>query len=83
MIQPVQQWLSTDKRIHLHGWMAQLVFSVPWNPEEVGANEGIDLLLRVIANRGRESKSPPSMSFTNCQQNVWLRLKVDLPSSEI
>jgi hypothetical protein len=39
--------------------MSQLVFSICWNPEEVGSNasEGIDLLARVRASRQEERAS--------------------------
>ena len=39
--------------------MSQLVFSISWNPEEVGSNasEGMDLLVRVRACRHKKKES--------------------------
>ena len=54
VVQLVQQWLSTTEGPRIQqlfspcSWMPQLLFSMCWNPEEVGSNasEGMDLPAR-------------------------------------
>jgi hypothetical protein len=58
--------------------MSQADFSICQNHEEVGFNdsEGTDLSARVRANRQREQASFSHVSYIDCHQKVWPRLKV-------
>ena len=68
------------------GWMSSLVFSICWNPEEVDSNagEGKDspVRARARARASRQSKQAPffRVLYIACQQEVWPRLNVDLPT---
>lgn len=46
------------------------------------SSEGMDLLVRVRANRQKE-QVPIRTSFMQAASRCWLRLKVDLPTSKI
>lgn len=60
--------------------VSQLVFSICQNPKEVGSNatEGMDLPVGVRESRQRKQTSLFLVLYRDCQQKVWLRLKVDL-----
>jgi hypothetical protein len=64
--------------------MSQLVFGIHWNSEEAGSNasEGMDLLMRARAARQRAKASFFHVLQIGCQQNMWPRLMVDLPTSK-
>lgn len=58
-VQLIQQWLTVreiPKILYFlipQGWMSQLIFSICWNPEEIGsnANEGLDELTKKWAHK--------------------------------
>ena len=66
----------------LQGWMYPLVYSICWNPEEVDSNasEGMSLPVRVMAIRQRASSSFFHVLYISCNQKVWPRFKVNLPT---
>ena len=61
-----------------------MVFSVCQNPKEVGsnANEEMDLSVRARESRQREQGFLFQVLYTGCQQKVWSRWKVNLPTSK-
>ena len=64
--------------------MSQLVFSICWNPKEVGSNasEGMDLPERLRAEMQAKNKSFLLPCFyIGLQQKVWPKLKVGLSAS--
>jgi hypothetical protein len=63
--------------------MSTLVSSICQNPEEVSfnASKGTGLPVRLRARRQREQASFINILYIGCQQKVWPRLKVDLPTS--
>lgn len=65
MFQLIQQWLAVNPSCSVYeaGYLA--VFTIYWNPEEVGSNarEGM-LLLGRPEEAGKEQKLPSSMSLT-------------------
>jgi hypothetical protein len=62
--------------------MFQFIFSISWNPKEVGssANEGMSL----SESESKQAKRASSFHGFNIgsQQKVWPRLKVGLPTSK-
>ena len=87
---------SSSFLIQISGWISQLVFSVHWNPEEVGSNasERMDLLAGK-EHLGKEQKLPSSMSLYNlsgesmtqirggCSQLKYLNISPMIPTFPI
>jgi hypothetical protein len=64
--------------------MSRLVFSLHWNPDEIGSNDskGKDLRVRSRASRQRVKAPFFHVLYLGCQQKGWPRLKENLPTSE-
>lgn len=74
----IQQLLS------LYGWVSQLAFSIHRNPWEVGSNASEKNEL-TNESKGRQAKRASfffHVLYIGCQEEVWPRLKVDLPTSK-
>ena len=61
-----------------------LVFRIHHNSEDIGSNdsERMDLPSRVRTSRQRKQVSFFHVLYIGCQQKVWLRSKVYLPTSK-
>lgn len=61
--------------------MSQLLFSILWNPKEVGlsASEGVDLLVRTRAGRQSAEASFYDL-YVGFQPKVGFRLEVSPPT---
>jgi hypothetical protein len=79
-----QQKVQESSSCSVHEAMSHFAFHTLWEPVEVGCNisEGIDLVARVGGSTQRIQTSFFHVIYIGCQQKVWPRLKVDLPTSK-
>lgn len=60
--------------------MSQLVFSIQWNPKEVGSNASEELDVLARREQAKNKTSFPRVLYIGHKKDI--RLKVDLPTSD-